>query len=165
MDVKETDLRSITRDSDTCKTTVELRLGDVWDRGTEIKWLTFGRAQIRKMETDGFPNWRLAAYLKNATDFEHDSAFAFRLMLVALEFKFVENHCTVLQALVHPSYSDEFHVPRPGYNPLELPESTECPDCEEKHIIVPEGFYVPPFDAELFEAVAGKSVTIYIGAP
>ena len=168
MEVKENDLRSITRNSDTCLTTVYWRPGEAWNRESR-KWLLFGEAQLRKCSNDGdMVWWRLASYLKGRTaDFEHDSAFALRIPLVAFEFIYMERHRARFVALVHPGMPDEFHVPLPGYNPLEHLLTHPCPTCTDgdAHLIVPEGLYVPPFEPELYKAMAGRVVDITIGGP
>ncbi len=162
MPVELTDLRSITRDSDTCLTTVYIKMSQEERR---VEWLVFGQAQIRIHHRPS-SIW-LTAYLKDgATDFEHDSAYALRLPLIGLEFEGVRYHTTMLKAWIDPNEEDEdgdFHVPRPGYNPMELDEAEVCKECEEQHIIVPEDFYVPPFNKELFDLVRGKEVDIRIG--
>jgi hypothetical protein len=50
---------------------------------------------------------------------------------------------------------------------MELPDAYECKSehCEELHIIVPEGNYVPPNDVELFKMVRGRFVEITFGVP
>ncbi len=60
---------------------------------------------------------------------------------------------------------------RPGYDPTRHPKATICgekkPCCwrdGEPHVIVPEGFYVPPVDIELYQLVSGKEVEIVLGA-
>jgi hypothetical protein len=184
--VKETDLRSITRDSKrfVCHVTIDLgwtRSGHPW----KLQWLTMGQAQIHSQRDNNDGRWRLEAHLKdNACDFEHDTAYAVRLPLIGLQLGPLAVHYsrTHLTAWVDPDAGDEtgrhseFHVPRPGYNPMEHPEASRCEGiynetkeqwCKwndgKPHVIVPEGFYVPPFDKELYDAVRGKRVEIVIG--
>jgi hypothetical protein len=162
----ENDLRGITRESSRCLTTVNIRMGEWWDRDTDQRWLTFGQAQLRRFGDNAFPWWWLGAYLaEGATDFEHDSGYALRLPLVSLDFQFMMNHGSHFLALVHPAAADEFRVPTPGYNPLEHPKTEPCPTCkgEQAHLMVPEGLYVPPFEPELYEVVKGRPVSIHIG--
>jgi hypothetical protein len=166
MELEHTDLRNITRESDHCLSTVTIRMGDWWDRGTDTPWLKFGQAQIRKHENSDLTWWQLGAYLKDgATDFEHDSGYAFRMPLVALEYTFTLNHGSRFSAIIHPNMADEFHVPLPGYNPLEHENTQKCDRCTEEraHLIIPQGFYVPPFEPELYKLVAGKPVVIHLG--
>jgi hypothetical protein len=160
-----TDLTSITRRSDRCVTAVA-----IFDKYCMhgMNWLRFGQANIathdRKQTTT------LTSYMLNATDFEEDSAYAICLPLIGFHFEYIAYHHVIFGAWVAPdagpdkdgSFAD-FHVPRPGYNPMEHEDAEECSICEKPHIIVPEGYYVPPFDAELYEAVRGKRVEIRIG--
>jgi len=171
--VAETDLRNITRRSDRLKTVVRIHLN--WE--TKRDWLVLGETQIRAQKDGGGDGrWRLEAYLgKGVTDFEHDSAYAVRLPLIGLQLGplAVSYHRTELFAWVDPNedpaFSPDFRVPRPGYNPMTHPDIHVCKtkgcleDNPKGHIIVPQGFYVPPFDAELYEAVRGKKVEISIG--
>jgi hypothetical protein len=170
----ETDLRDISRESDVCSTIVRLSLD--WDRDSPrrpvIDWLKFGQANLRRHNDSSHDGrYSIEAYLKEGvTDFEHDSAYALRLPLVGVQLASlpVLYHNTILVGWVdsaHDEGYEEFHVPRPGYNPMEHPKAVTCEDehCAEKHIIVPEGFYVPPFDLELFNFVRGKRVEIIIG--
>lgn len=166
--VKYTDLRSITRSSDTCRTSVLIHLD--WE--TKVPWLEFGQAEIRfqkeSSQSDG--RHRLEARMTaGITDFEHDSAFAVRLPITGLTFQGVNYHRTRFTAWVDPNedpaFSPDFRVPRAGYDPTKHKDAHKCKQCKGKegHIIVPEGFYVPPFDAELYEAVRGKMIEISIG--
>jgi hypothetical protein len=163
-----TDLRSITREANKCHTSVVIHLD--WE--TKVKWLEFGQAEIRfqkeSSQSDG--RHRLEARMTSGvTDFEHDSAFAVRLPITGLTFQGVLYHRTRFTAWIDPNedpkFSPDFRVPRPGYNPAKHKDAHKCTQCKgkESHIIVPEGFYVPPFDAELYEAVRGKMIEISIG--
>jgi hypothetical protein len=161
--VEETDLRPISRRGYRCLTTV--RLFPNWDPANAVTWLKIGEARLRSARdgrADG--RWLLEAYLTaGTTDFEHDSAYAIRLPLIGVQFEGVDYHATRVSAWVDPGNDfEDFHVPRPGYNPMALPNAEKCTDkrCEEPHVIVPEGFYVPPFDADLYAAVRGKRVEI-----
>lgn len=167
MDLKETDLRSITRDSDTCVTSVVVDLGyDEKGHPLKVTWLVSGQSQLQPIDSSlSIRRWLLTSYMSNATDFEHDSAYAFRLPLVAVELKAVWYHNAHFTALIQPYDEEDFHVPLPGYNPLEHPDTEKCDRCtgEQAHLIVPEGFYVPPFEKELFKLVAGRPVEVSIG--
>jgi hypothetical protein len=170
--IQETDLREITRYSELCLTVVTVHLD--WDRANMVKWLVCGQSRLipQRERSDG--TWRLEAYLTvGVTDFEHDSAYAFKLPLIGVQFDSVSYHQTQLTGWVDPNGGDEsfpdFHVPRPGYNPMKLPGAELCDlgehgyTCYKKpHMIVPEKHFVPPFDAELYEAIKGKKVEILI---
>ena len=165
----KTDLRSITRDSERCLTTVILHAD--WE--TRVTWLEFGQASLhRQKESRHDGRWRLEAYLtEGVTDFEHDSAYALKLPLIGLQLNdlAVHYHSTHLVAWVDPEDSDNFRVPDPGYNPAKHKDAYVCKDkrCLDErkkgHIIIPEGFYVPPVNQELYKLVRGKRVEIRIG--
>jgi hypothetical protein len=157
------DLRSITREADRIRTKVVLL-----DRFSSERtpWLLFGSCQVRFFENKH--SWWLSAYMTSGvTDFEHDSAYALRLPLIGMTFDGVEYGSTLLRAWVDPEGTDDFCVPTSSeYDPTKHPDATTCnyDRCaEDPHIIVPEGFYVPPFDRQLFERVRGRKVEIRIG--
>lgn len=166
--VEKVDLRGITRDSDTQRTTVYL--GDRYGRN-ENEWIICGSARLRFH--DNKKQWMLAAYLNGgATDFEHDSAYALQLPLIGVIFNGCEYNHVDLTAWVDPDAVDgswtDFHVPTSSdYNPMKHEDAMTCTEhesCkEEPHIIVPEGFYVPPYDRDLYKKVFGKRVMIRIG--
>lgn len=152
--INETDLRSITRRSDRCKTTVNLVY-----RGDHTPWLVFGEAHMNLEHTPA----RLQSYLPvGVTDYEHDSGWALSLPLIGVTFKHVWYHMVVIQAYVAPHRSNEFNVPNPGYNPVELAE--KCPTCTGKdaHLMVPEEYYLPKANLELYKVVSGREVEIRI---
>lgn len=150
------DLRPITRSTDFCSLEVRLH----WDWDLNFVWIRAGQASLR-LDHSRFKY--LHAYLPvGVTDFEHDSAYAFRLPLVGIELKDLSYHQTEIQAYIDANNPEDFHIPPPDYNPMKHPKSFTCKDkgCEKHHIIVPEGFYCPPRDPELFEKVKGKRVEI-----
>lgn len=186
-ELEETDLRSITRHPDRMLCEVRIDLG--WGpNGHEkrLRWLRAGECQVRRQsERSDDGRWRLEAHLaNNACDAEHDTAWAFRLPLIGLQLGGLAVHYsqTHFVAYVDPSLdafgvrSGDFAVPLPGYNPMTHPKATKCLGvydekkklyCKwnegEEHVIVPDGFYLPPFNAEMYRAVAGKKVEIVIG--
>jgi hypothetical protein len=123
-----------------------------------------GRGSLYDVNNHHRPGlWVLAARLgRGATDPEHDSPFAFKLPLVGVEFERVEEGCLWAHGFVDAYDGEEFHVPRPGYDPFKKRGASTCryKACGEKHPIVPEGCYVPKFDAALYEAVKGRLVDI-----
>lgn len=170
---EKNDLRAITRSSDRCITTVSLRRSHRND--AREPWLVCGEAQLMREQRAEPTRWTLSAYLREAVDPEHDSAYAFSMLLIGVEFGDVSYNFTTVYAYVDPdSGADEdgrfarFRVPLVGYNPLEHPQTTRCEECarvkgREAHLIVPEGFYQPKFEPELFEIVRGRCVTIRFG--
>lgn len=129
------------------------------------EWIVCGETSLRVL---GRRVWDLSAYLNRcATDCEHDSAFAFSLPLTGVEIDSVAHGRTTIAAWVEASpasWMPRFRVPRPGYDPFT--DATSCSLCRgaAAHVIVADGRYLPPFDADLFEAVRGCRVEIVIGA-
>jgi hypothetical protein len=167
---EKTDLREITSDAKRCISIVTLEMG--FD--SRLLWLMLGEASLRSARDTPDGRWFLEAFLpEGVTDFEHDGALALRLPLIGLMFKGVRRHTLRATAWIDPNEDlesngkwAEFHVPRPGYNPMKHKEAFLCKTgrCAEKpHTMVPPGFYVPPFDEELYLAVRGKKVEITLG--
>jgi hypothetical protein len=110
-----------------------------------------------------------------ACDPEHDTAYALRLPLIGVEFEWADHHQFRFHGYVEPGLDptdrhNTFHVPLPGYDPTTHPKAETCngkKNCKwgdgKKHVIVPEGFYVPSFNPELYKLVAGKRVVILMG--
>lgn len=159
--LKTTDLRPITRRSDTCLTKVLLRRS--WE-DRQFEWLMMGEAHLSGRQ-GGNQNWTLKAYLTSGvTDFEHDSAYALQLPLIGVELDSVYYHSTHIVGYVDPELDkNSFRVPVPDYNPMKHEDAVECKECEKPHVVVPEGLYCPPFNWGLFNAVRGKRVEIHIG--
>lgn len=164
--VKETDLRAITRDAGRALTTVSI-FEDSCGRSQKHPWLQLGESRVRPTWDRPDGRWVLDAYLPaGVTDQEHSSAYALRLPLVGLSYIGTLYQQTELTAWVDPNAPHDFHVPRPGYDPMKHPKAERCVQgsCKaEPHVIVPEGFYVPPIDLTLYELVRGKRVEILIG--
>lgn len=172
--LKRTNLLDITRDPKKCRTYVELELPR---RDSPILWLVFGEASLRPEHRDGRRDgrWHLEARFDyGVTDGEHDSIYAVRLPLVGVEFERCDHHLFRFHGWVEPNLDvanrhNGFHVPRPGYDPRKDPKTFKCTekrclgDQPSPHLIVPDGFYVPPFDPELYKLVAGKRVEIAMG--
>lgn len=167
--IEEADFREITRYSELCLTVVHIQLGEDVDPRT--KWLVCGQSRLIPQRDRPDGTWRLEAYLPvGVTDFEHDSAYAFKLPLIGVQFDSVNYHHTQVTAWVDSNadgYFKDFAVPRSGYNPMKLPGAELCDlkdhgyTCYKKpHMIVPEKHFVPPFDPELYEVVKGKKVMV-----
>lgn len=158
MMIEEVDLSSITRDSDKVYTKVLLaRSRDDWEIR---KWLRFGQAQLRMEEHSCW----ISAYLASGvTDFEHDSAYALKLPLIGVKYKYTMWHDSHFEAWIDPNSEDDFRIPPVGYNPMAREDIHICENCEKPHIIVPEGCYLPPVNKNLFEKVKGRRVEIVIG--
>lgn len=168
-----TDLRPISRDVKRCVAVVVLKVD--WDSQNDTKWLILGSASIVRRGGDRHEGqWSLQARM-DSTDFEHDSAYVLQLPLIGLQLDglAVYNHHAHFVAWVDPNNPGDFHVPSPGYDPRKEEGAHRCkhPQCLkddkgkkiEAHIVVPEGFYVPPFNLELYKMVRGKKVEIRMG--
>jgi len=156
------DLRPLTRNSDKCRTTIEVQSGMSWT-SNRSHWIVLGEVHLSR-NREGDP-WRLRAYLEGATDFEHDSAYILDIELTGVEFESVTYHTTVLTG--HIAMDRELNVPATTDDPRKLEETFVC-DHEHcvgahKHVIVPEDHYVPSHNAELFKVMRGRKVWIRIG--
>ena len=154
------DLRSITRRSDKLITRVDL-CPKYDDR---VPWIIAGECRLEKI-SEREPRWAIRSYLNNATDVEHDSASAFGIDLIALQFDSSRYGFSTFSAFIDPQSGDRtadgFRVPEPGYNPLIDKETYECKECEEKHLIVRN--YYPPANLKLHKLLRGSRVEITIG--
>lgn len=163
--ILETDLRAVSRESDRCQTTVYVH-EDNHPHASRQKWIVAGQGKLR---LDMNPP-ELQVYLPaGVTDFEHDSGYALRMPLIGIEFEGIQYHTTIVSAYVAPRSLDDFAVPWPGYNPMEHPDTIMCgegdtgyDECKQNpHPMVPEGFYTPYNDADLYHEVEGRMVTIH----
>lgn len=120
--------------------------------------IEFGECRIHKGERScsikGFMPYEI-------TDVEHDSALSVLIGLIGIEYKFTLGHTTFLDAYITTDpgkvrfYSKDF-------DPREIPDIATCTGCEEKHLVVPEDYYVPP-KYEYAKALIGKRVNITYG--
>lgn len=157
------DLSKLCRDADQISTTIA-----IWTDFTRSEWLRLGQIRLRQRDSYHYRGiWELAAYLSNATDFEHDSAFVMKMELTGVNFQSIEYGQTVFEAWIKSDDPEHFRVPVVDYNPLKHKDTKECKDkhCrrDEPHVIVPEGFYLPPPNAELFEMVRGRRIEVTTG--
>ena len=159
MPIEEIDLRGISRYSENLKCTVYIREPESW---RDEPWIHLGQVSFRNI---GKGKADLIARM-DATDFEHDSAYVIVLPIIGLRLDEVYYHQTILEGWICPEDGpDNFHVPSSSdYDPTKLPDAYICEDerCN-RHPIVPEGYYVPPFDEKLFNRVRGCRVKIYLG--
>lgn len=123
-------------------------------------WIALGEVTISKANAQH--GWLLESGLLNATDPSHDTARIIRLPLVGMTFDMISWGTTWLHGWVDGSDVRDFRVPEPGYNPLTLKDAVKCKQCADTHLIVPEGYHVPPVNEALFEAVRGLEVQIII---
>lgn len=162
-----TNLCSITRRPDTCRTVIDI-VGPY--QRINYTWIICGESHLRMPDRRDRGDVTLCAYLDNATDFEHDSGYALQLPLIGWQFQAVEYHAVSFAAWVNPKMDPQFSkfcVPDPGYNPMEHPDASDCENescvnADGPHRIVPEGFYVPPHNQKLYDHVRGERVRITI---
>jgi len=167
--IMETDLRSITRDSDRYETRVLIQ-GDEYhelhgvseEHDPRTLWLKFGRSELRMAEREGRSAVLQARVTYGVTDREHDSAWAICLPLIDVKMEGVMNGRTWITACIAPRGRNDFRVPWPGYDPTKHPDAYTCKECEKRHKVVPEG-YQPCVDAHLYQHVQGRRVSISIG--
>lgn len=161
------DFRALSRNSDKISTTVIL----VTDH-ERSEWIKLGEIILRERGNNFKGIWSLGAYLLNATDFEHDSAHLFKMELVGVEFTAVEYGQTRFEGFIRADDEDAFRVGGPDYNPLKHEKTRQCKGTRKdyckyaegtSHPIVPEGFYVPPVNAELFNIVRGRRIEVVTG--
>jgi hypothetical protein len=133
-------------------------------RQGRVEWLRAGCSSLYQVRNHHRPGlWILAARLgRNATDPEHDAPFAFKLPLVGVEIERIEEGAVWAYGFVDAYDGEEFHVPRPGYDPFEKAAICRHKACGNRHPIVPGELYVPPFDTALYAATKGRLVDIRI---
>ena len=162
--VEELDLRSLTRDPGRSPTKIYIERGP--GGGTEL-WIRLGRVSLTHLPSE-FGNGTLRALMSNGvTDGDHDSAQVLSIPLIGVRLTGVWNGIISIEGWVRPRPAncgvgfESFKVPKPDYNPLK--DAVECNECKDKHLVVPEGFFTPPYDDDLFNAVVGKKLFIYFG--
>jgi hypothetical protein len=131
------------------------------------EWIRCGEIDLFERDSHHHKGvWQLKAFLDKVTDFEHDSASAFRFELVGVEFNHITYGGTTLSGWIKAGDPEAFRVsPDPNYNPLLLKGTTKCRQCKGKdsHLIVPEGYYIPPIDEDFYNLCSGRKVEIRTG--
>jgi hypothetical protein len=158
--IELTDLRAITRNSDRVRGVVILK-----SRLSEpITWLVFGEGNLDKGHWDDFTTHTLTVRMTaGVTDREGDSAYAIQLPLIGMSSPEVIDGLTVARGWIDPNRSSDFRVPRPGYDPTKLPLARVDQRESEPTIVVPDEYWLPPFDMPLFKAVRGLPVELRFG--
>jgi len=160
------DFRALSRNSKKIRTSIVL-----WSDYAQSEWIQLGEIMFRENgDRNSRGTWLLGAYLSNATDFEHDAAWLFKMELIGVRFTSCEYGQTSFEGWIKPDNSEDFRVPSPDYNPLKHKDATKCGGtakeyCKrgEPHVIVPEGFYIPPENPELFNIVRGRRIEVTTG--
>lgn len=157
-EVPELDLRAITRDADKAETTVSF-----FDEiHAEVPWIRLGAAALHQRRSRGGLLWELTAYLADGvTDPDEHSAYALWLPLIGVTFEGVHYHMTTVYGVV--GHDTAFRVPPPGYDPKKIVGAEMCADCDPPHLILPEGYGAPPYDARVHARAAGRVVVVRFG--
>ena len=133
-------------------------------KSTGEVWLDLGAVRLQMPSTSQARGSILDAYLGEATDGEHDSAFILSLPLIGVTFTEIHGGIASFQAWVNPNcygFKTDFHVPGPDYDPFDGSETcSHCPESEAHQMV---HNYMPPHNKELYEIVRGQPVEIYIG--
>lgn len=148
------DLCAVTRDSETVRTCIEVRI-----RHEYFQWLRFGSlSQVGDQLT------RVGAYLKEGmTDEEHDSAYALSFDVSPIVLTSIRSGVVTLKAWVAGAAEDSesLHVPFESVLSVDEIEGVTCDaDCGEQHIIVSR--YSPSADVELWKKLRGRELRITI---
>lgn len=159
--VKPADFRKLSRHSDRILSTIDIQDHDY----RMFTWLTFGEAHLNQHST--LKTWTLKAYLLDATDVEHDSAYLFQMDLIGVEFSSIGYGQTQLGGYIHPRDVHTFRVPPADYDPFK--DATVCSGSKrhckwgegKKHPITK---YIPDANSELFDILRGARVEIRTGA-
>ena len=156
--IEELDLRGVTSGGLECL----IELSDGY--GRRKPWIKCWSLAIRGPSGDRNLWWDAESKLE-VYDFEHDLCKAFTLPLLGVTFKGSYWSRILFAAAIDPTRPDSFRVPAPGYDPGKT-HGKPCETCsgEEPHLMVPEGFYLPDHDPELFAAVVGSQVEINLFA-
>ncbi len=136
------------------------------------EWIKLGEIHFRERGNNFKGIWQLGAYLANATDPEHDTAHLLRLELVGVNFTAVEYGQTRFEGFIRADEEDAFRVGGPDYNPIAHEKTRICKGTgrvgckwadKKPHPVIPEGFYVPPVNAALFNIVRGQRIEVTTG--
>ena len=141
---------------------------DKWEYRSHFEWLRFSQCSIRRFERHDREVWQVSSYLLNATDFEHDPARVLSFEVVGLKYTGTDYGRTSVSAWIKSDSVEDFRVPPPDYNPLTHKDVEKCKGkryCKrgEPHLILPEGFYLPKPNVELFEQVRGSFIELTTG--
>lgn len=153
--IEEIDLTKVTRPG----MVTSIIVGPRWERK---KWITCGLVNISK-SGESVELAARAGY--GITDFEHDSAYIFRIPLLYVNFEFIDSGRMYFNGMIGGDDPKDLRVPDSGaYDPYKLEGATRCTHCkgEEKgHLIVPEGYWSgPPANPAAWKALFGQRIEI-----
>lgn len=151
------DLRSVS-DCEEIETLIEIRHPI---RGQWRRWIRLGYIRV-SIDEDG--DGLLEGIIgRGATDPEEDVPRVLRLPIGILSQRSFHGAPEITAVILAQSTS--FRVPPPGYNPFAEPGARICQTCEDKHPIVPEGFYVPPENKPAYAAARGRIIRLSFRPP
>jgi hypothetical protein len=173
--VPPTDLRDITRHAELSNALIQVGYESYSVHHT---WLRCGLLNVNTNER--MPGQvELRSYLgRGATDFEHDSAYAFCFKVIGWQFVSIDRYSIVEFTgwIVPRGEAEDFRVPNPGYNPFEgqyqgadgrgediymcSGEQGECKWADGKEHAVVD--YLPPANPELYEKLKGLPIRVTI---
>lgn len=165
--IEHIDLRAVTRDSDRFVCEIRLDTGDYSKNGPLKPWITCGRIGVQFPERRGSRPATLSARAAyGVTDFEHDSAYIFKIPVSGWEVSFIDNGM-VFAGCVIVGDAEDLRVPtKPGYDPTKLDGAAVCKDkhCDKPHGIVPEGYFAgPPCSESVWRNLVGRRLEIIFG--
>lgn len=159
------DFRPLSRNADKIATTITL-----YTDHERSEWIKLGEIQLRERDSHHFKGiWTLGAYLLNATDNEHDSAWLLKMELVGVEFTSVEYGQTHFQGFIRADMEEDFRVPPPDYAPFEGKDARTCKGTRKDYCKWADGKphpiakYIPDANVELFNIVRGRRVEVTTG--
>jgi hypothetical protein len=159
------DLKNISRSID--KIVTEITIGRDYDRQEQVK-ISLGEISLTEGDNRSRGQWSLRAYWDGGmTDPEHDSAYILWLPLVGLQLDMIHYGQTILKGFVGGGDSSDFRVPGPDFKIKRLEAAEKCTQCrgKDKHLMLPEGLWLPEENPELLSKLAGRVVEIRIYQP
>jgi hypothetical protein len=142
----------------------------IQDKGKQEKWIEVTNVYLTKRNSLRFPDvYTLHAYVSNnVTDVEHDTPCAFQIPLIGLRLSGIIAGSVTIEAFIEPlNYgqafeNDDFRVPKKGWDQMKEAIPCSWENCKGKHLVVPEGYYIPPHNRELHQEFSGRKITIHI---
>jgi hypothetical protein len=129
--------------------------------GPKETWIETGNLKISSSGEGSLLRRTVESQLDSVCDPEHDPCKAFSFSVIGLQFVFSMSATMLFEGVIDPTRA--FCVPGPDYDPAKT-HGEPCSHCkgDEAHLLVPDGFYMPPKNPELFRQMAGKTIEIWI---
>lgn len=153
------DLRNISREGPTCTL---ISVDTPYNMESRDKlWIVANTVEIQLSDRNPGEAIISSRLISGATDFEHDSGYAFSFDVIGLNFVSCYHGTPEFKAYIKPGldlYMEKFQIPPASYNPV--PDADMCKECEEPHPIVP---YLPDHNMELYQLLNGRRIGIRMG--